>query len=462
MHTYTYVTGFSQCKEIDYGEWELIFEDDFDNTIINREKWYTCIDGWNREHGDDELQYYLDENIIIRNGILELTAKREPDYYNVWRFNEDGSGYITTKYFEYTSGWIQTKTNFQYGLFEVRCKIPEGQGFWPAFWLFGNGEEIDVFEFESNKHNTPITTIHKWYDDGNNDYCPESWDSNTSFADDYHTFSLEWDEYRLVFRVDGDITRSIYYVNSYNINGQLDPHYCDNIPPGFYFLNNIFPNNPQSIILNLAIPDNNSSFGPPPNSQTIFPSSLDIDYVRVYKKNNNNKDISICDYDSSMTNYYTGNAISVGGNCDISISNNEHLELIACKEIILKDGFEAKEGSNFKARITPISKKSISYSQDNDNSHEIEYLYKHEIVTANKSELFDIFPNPCKSNFYIKLHHALDSYHEIQIYDMFGNLMYTINHITKQIYSFNIDKAGIYIVRCTTNNNTDTKRLIIQ
>ena len=180
---------------------------------------------------------------------------------------------------------------------------------------------------------------------------------------------------------------------------------------------------PQSIILNLAIPGSNSSFGPPPNSQTIFPSSLDIDYVRVYKKNNNNKDISICGYDSSMTNYYTGNVISVGGDCNVSISNNEHLELIACKEIILKDGFEAKEGSSFKARITPVSRESISSSQDNDYSLGKEYSYKYKNVTANKSELFDVYPNPCKSYFYIKLHHALDSYHEIQIYDMFGNLI---------------------------------------
>lgn len=34
MHTYIHVTEFSQCEEIDYGEWELIFEDDFDNSTI--------------------------------------------------------------------------------------------------------------------------------------------------------------------------------------------------------------------------------------------------------------------------------------------------------------------------------------------------------------------------------------------------------------------------------------------
>lgn len=461
MHTYTYVTGLLQCEEIEYGDWELIFEDDFDNTTINREKWYTCIDGWNREHGDNELQYYLDENVILENGLLKLTAQRQPDFYNVWRFNDEG-GSITSKFFEYTSGWIQTKSKFKYGLFEVRCRIPDGQGFWPAFWLFGNGEEIDIFEFASNKQDESLTTLHKWHNDGGHEYCPESWKSNTSFANDYHTFSLEWDEYRLIFRVDENITRCIYYVNSYNINGQIVHHYCDNISSGFYFLNDLYPENPQSIILNLAIPSNNSSFGPSPNSQTSFPSSLDIDYVRIYKKNNNNKDITICDNNSSITNYYTGNTISAGGNCSVTISNNEHLELIACDEIILKDGVEIKEGGNFNARISPASKDSASRSQNNNNYHEKGYSYEYTNVTKDKDGLFDIFPNPCNNNFYIQFHQTLDIYNEIKIYDILGNLIYTNNHITEQTYNIDINKTGIYIIKCTTSNNINTKKIIVE
>ena len=328
--------SFEQYKDYEHGLWELIFEDDFNDTTIDKGKWFTCIDGWNREHGNDELQYYLDDNVVVEDGVLKLTTKREPGYYNVWRFNNDGNGYVTTKYFEYTSGWIQTKMNFQYGLYEARCRIPDGQGFWPAFWLYGNGEEIDIFEFSSNEQNRHLTTIHKWYDDGGHEFCPENWESNTSFANDFHIFSLEWDEFVLIFRVDGVVKRIIF--NYYNILGQSFGNY-QSITDGPYTRFALFPSNPQSMILNLAIPGANSNFGDPELTPTIFPSSLDIDYVKVYKKTNPNRDIRLCDYNSSMVNNYTGKTINVAGDCHVVISDGENLELIACDEIVLNDGF---------------------------------------------------------------------------------------------------------------------------
>jgi hypothetical protein len=62
--------------------WAYSGGDEFNGTELDNTKWYTCEDGWNREHGN-ELQYYLDNNIVLDNGILKLIAKEEPGYYDV-------------------------------------------------------------------------------------------------------------------------------------------------------------------------------------------------------------------------------------------------------------------------------------------------------------------------------------------------------------------------------------------
>ena len=107
-------------QEVNYehGDWTLVFEDDFNETVINTDKWYTCGDGLLRTHGN-ELQVYLDDNIEIHDGILHLVAKNQPGRYKTTTDMDD----TTTAYFDYTSGWIQTKSDFLYGLFEIRCKI---------------------------------------------------------------------------------------------------------------------------------------------------------------------------------------------------------------------------------------------------------------------------------------------------------------------------------------------------
>lgn len=457
---------FGQYKDYEHGSWELIFEDDFNDTVIDKDKWFTCIDGWNREHGSNELQYYLDDNVVIEDGILKLTAKREPGYYDVWRFDNDGSGSIISKFFEYTSGWIQTKMNFQYGLYEVRCRIPDGQGFWPAFWLYGNGEEIDIFEFSSNEQKRHLTTIHKWYDDGNHEFCPEDWKSNTSFANDFHKFSLEWDEFVLIFRVDGVIKRIIY--NYYNILGQSIGNY-QSATDGLHTRFALFPNNPQSIILNLAIPG--QTFGPPPSLQTVFPSSLDIDYVKVYKKTNPNRDITLCDYNSSMLNNYTGKTIKVAGNCNVIVSDGENLQLIACDEIVLNDGFDALEGSNVNLKISSTRGEDDMMVNNCNNKYlgiyqsdvsQYEKALKDFCLATDAEDVFSIHPNPNYGHFQITLPTSSKECKQIQIFNMYGNLIYNINNPVNHIFDIDIPrKNGLYVVKCFMPDKVEIKRFII-
>ena len=129
---------------MDYGEWELIFEEHFNGKDINRYIW-NFEEGFIRNH---EPQYYTDrpENARIDNGELIIVTRRE-EYKGA----------------SYTSASLNTqgKREFMYGLLEIRAKLPHGRGIWPAFWTLGSDfgkndwplcGEIDILETIGNKN----------------------------------------------------------------------------------------------------------------------------------------------------------------------------------------------------------------------------------------------------------------------------------------------------------------------
>ena len=104
-------------------QYQLVWEDQFDGNSLDLTKWEPMIGngcpnlcGW----GNNELQYYREQNATVSNGTLKITALRQ---------NFGGA--------QYTSARLRTanKADFTYGRFEMRAKLPPGQGMWPAFWL---------------------------------------------------------------------------------------------------------------------------------------------------------------------------------------------------------------------------------------------------------------------------------------------------------------------------------------
>lgn len=80
---------------------------------------------------NNELQEYVnsDQNISVKDGNLIITP--------IKTVAENGT-------VSYTSGRINTqnKHDFTYGLFEVRAKVPDGQGYLPAFWMMPTNENL--------------------------------------------------------------------------------------------------------------------------------------------------------------------------------------------------------------------------------------------------------------------------------------------------------------------------------
>lgn len=260
--------------------WTLVFEDNFDGKQIDTSLWHTCTGGWKRNHANKPL-YYKDENVILQNGIVRLTARRDPGVHKGWFADvNEGKGGWRDHLFDYSSAIIETKEKYCYGFFEARCKIPSGPGFWPGFWMFGGGGEIDVFEFNSSKPKKHYITVHDWPDNAPHRQFASSWRSRESFADDFHTFSVEWDKWKLVFRVDGIARRADFrYITP---DGKVVEN-ASQYDPATAIENPLFPTGEQCVKLNLSIPADNSTFMAPPDERTPFPSSMDVDFFRIYR-----------------------------------------------------------------------------------------------------------------------------------------------------------------------------------
>ena len=173
----------------------LKWEDDFNGETINKEYWTfevgngheEGIPGW----GNNELQYYTDgDNARVEDGNLIITVKEEP------RSDQYGS-------YNYTSTRMITKdkVNIQYDRIEIRAKLPEGQGLWPAFWMLGSDiennpwpgcGEIDMMEFIAGQVDTVHGTVHGPNHFGGNGITQHYQLETGTFVDEYHTFTLEW------------------------------------------------------------------------------------------------------------------------------------------------------------------------------------------------------------------------------------------------------------------------------
>ena len=252
--------------------WQLVWEDDFNGSSLDQSKWVHDIGtgsqygmwGW----GNGELQYYQPQNTTLNNGIAKIEVKEEP--------NGIIDSWSATSYF--SSSKITTKGlfNFRYGKVEARIKTIDGQGFWPAFWMLPiNGSwpcdgEIDIMEQWGNDYLTNSTSgaAHLGtcpYSSSTHFYeTSSSYISSGSYADDFHTYSVIWKEDTITWYVDETELFSLNPSSYFSIPSQSDWP---------------FNANEWYIMINLAI----TQAGP--NSNTVFPNQMEIDYVRVYQEN---------------------------------------------------------------------------------------------------------------------------------------------------------------------------------
>ncbi|MCD6366274.1 MAG: family 16 glycosylhydrolase, partial [Bacteroidales bacterium] len=144
--------GSSSC-DICYRNYynKLVFSDEFDESSLDDNKWKPQW-GIMRSSQDTKQFYYGENNIEVSNGTLKIKVNKltNPITPTYWF-----DGQFVTNDFYYTSAEIHSLFKFGYGKYEIRCRLPEGAGFFPAFWLYSDNpwDEIDIFDEKFNDQN---------------------------------------------------------------------------------------------------------------------------------------------------------------------------------------------------------------------------------------------------------------------------------------------------------------------
>jgi len=220
--------------------WVLTFHDEFNGASLDTGKWLDSYPHGSRTHGNEEQEYYGTNAYTVNGGQLHLIATKQP---------QGG--------LPYTSGMICSYGHFAqtYGWFEIRARFPAGKGMWPAFWLLPAAgtwpPEIDILEILGHEPNKVYFTTH--WAAGSPQQYGVNW-TGPNFSDDFHTFAVDWGP--------GSIT-----------------WYVDGVAHGH--ATTCVPQEPMFIVANLAV---GGGWPGNPDATTPFPATMDIDYIRVYRK----------------------------------------------------------------------------------------------------------------------------------------------------------------------------------
>ncbi|HAX03076.1 MAG: hypothetical protein A2Y45_06550 [Tenericutes bacterium GWC2_34_14] len=242
------------------GGWVCIWADEFSGDAVDETK-------WNFEEGafgggNNERQYYTRNNTAIVDGKMVITAKQE---------SMGGMPYtssrLTTRY----------KGNFQYVRIVTRAKMPSGRGTWPAIWMMPLGSvyggwpdsgEIDIMEYVGYDKDRIHSTIHT-------EKFNHRLGTQIGYSRIYDNVETEFKDYEMIWTpgkiltfVDGDKLGEFNYVAELN----QEVAYNEAFPFDQMFF----------LIINLAI--GGDWGGAQGIDNTIFPTTFEIDYVRVYKQ----------------------------------------------------------------------------------------------------------------------------------------------------------------------------------
>lgn len=261
MHSCIQGRGSSKVKDL-----KLVWSDEFSYSgFPDSTKWSYyigdgCPDlcGW----GNNELQYYTRKNLNnarVDNGNLIIEVHKED---------------IKGK--EYSSAKLATKglSDWKYGRFEIRARIPESKGVWSAIWMLPSDParygvwpksgEIDIME---NVGYDPEAIVGSVHTEAHNFSLGTQANNKINIptnSSEFHIYRLDWNDSELIISVDDEE----YFVYKNKQDGYAQWPF----------------DQPMFLILNIAYGGNWGGLqGIEPNN---LPQKMEVDYVRVYQKEN--------------------------------------------------------------------------------------------------------------------------------------------------------------------------------
>jgi beta-glucanase (GH16 family) len=252
------------------GSWsyEASVSDEFNTSKIDVVKWWDFNPSWTGR----KPAYFDRKNVTVKNGSLQLSAKRLNPHKVDIELKARGQD-------QYTTATIKSKQRSQYGYYEARIKTMKAN-VCNAFWLYDPldddkqyiegdfSEEIDIMEvfgkagkpeFERfywttiHRHETPY--VESLVNKKKTKLANYSFKKQMpyEFYDDYHTFGLHWTKDKLRWYLDGEL---------------------------MYERDNDYFHRPLHVMVDAEIMQTWMGF---PKEEEL-PATMFIDYVRVWKE----------------------------------------------------------------------------------------------------------------------------------------------------------------------------------
>ncbi len=250
-------------KNRDIITWGKSVGDEFEKPKVDENKW-----AYNYVWGKDSVgtgDYPLKENVSIKNGRLEMLAKRE-------NFRTRGVPWLpdtailndktqNLRDWKYSSALLFSKQKYLYGIYECKFQTPPETGMWPAFWIYSGGpnHEIDMFEGKGERNTDLHIDIH-------NQMQPSWFGGWIRLKEPMHekfaSVRLQWDSSCILLSVNDNVVA--HYFGKMNV-------------PGHLISNNAISTRKNSNA-------KSGSFFYPINASTKFPNTMLLEYIRIWER----------------------------------------------------------------------------------------------------------------------------------------------------------------------------------
>lgn len=254
--------NINDSKQVKNKDWQFetqpFWFDEFDyRGEPDKKKWGYDLGSENNGWGNQELQYYTKDlkNAHVENGVLKIAALKE---------DIEGKKYSSARLVS------KGKGDFLYGRFEFRAKLPEGRGTWPALWMlptdwayggWPKSGEIDVMEHVGYDKNNVHVTVHTEAHNGMKGTQKGKAKVIDGATSDFHIYKVDWTPYAVKGYIDDE--KVFEYINE---------------GKGF----ESWPFNKRfHILMNVAV--GGSWGGQKGIDDSVFPATMEVDYVRVYR-----------------------------------------------------------------------------------------------------------------------------------------------------------------------------------
>ena len=454
---------YAPCEGNNY---VLVFSDDFNGTSLNTTNWRIGMPNDNVLPGGNT--WNNPANCTVSNGTLKLNCVVQPGYYQTFPYSSN------TSYYEYTGSLLFSNFSFGPGKYEIRCKIPPINRGFPSFWTWHYSEsagcwnEIDIFEFFRGSQSFPDQsataaakrvkmTIHKestcW--DGNTHIQEgENFDDNTPHDQAFHTYSVDWDNDKISFHVDGILRHTIYHYTYTNLNVPVTCFELANNPTLPVYENPEYTrfNKAMNLMVGIGAANNGRS-----NSDDSWPLTLEVDYIRAWQRADCSGTKQLCelgDWGTARSFINAANIIAGGGSCNSVIGPHGFpKEYIATNSVQFLPGFHAQAGCKLTAKIGPCTPAWRMAATETDQE-----VQNQPDKTAIIPKKLTVLPNPSNGDFNLTFFNSNEGNLTISVYDLHGKKIYS------SIESFavgqvNIDlglsvSRGIYLIRIEETGET--------